>query len=250
VNRLLEEYVAEVRAGMKGIPAERADEEVAELRQHLAAAVEAETLAGKSEEEATLEAVRRFGSARTVGRGLLRAWRRGNPSWLASPLGAVFVALGTHFVLGRLSTLFFTQETVGGWIGAAYSAFPPEIAEFVLSAVASLQYAVPAALVGAVTGFLSPRRAWQAVAATLLFSFGVGTLWLLAEGGWFAGIKDGNLLYRLPEGESTLPAYPGLPGQAAYLTEPIVRHALTLAAGVGAAFLLGPLRQRSTGTAA
>jgi hypothetical protein len=173
MNTRLEQYVEEVRSGLRAMPAERREEEIAELRAHLAALAEAGTTDGLSETEATEAAIRRFGDAHRVRGGLLRAWRRGQPSWLASPLGAVFVALGTHFALGRV----LSDPGISRSIVAAFQRFDP--------AIFTLLLCLPAAAVGALTGYLSPRRAAPATAGVLLLPVLVQHLSALAGGAAF-----------------------------------------------------------------
>lgn len=237
VNRLLEEYVEEVCAGLRPLPTARREQEIAEIRQHLEAAVEAGRQEGMGEDAAVAEALRRFGDSRTVRSGLLRAWRREQPAWLASPLGAVFVALGTQFALGKLllatgaTRLLFEglQKLDREWLKYEPSFIADGVQGLLFFAITTLLFGVPAMLVGTVTGYLSPRRAAPAVAAVLLLPMLVIHLSMLATGATLLRFTPSGPMYRL--GASA--------GEAASIVTYGWAHLLWgLAFGVGAAALL------------
>jgi len=89
MNNRLEQYVEEVGHNLRSLPEERRQEEIAEIRSHLDARVEAEMELGKTQDEAVAEALHQFGSSRKVGSGLRRAWRRRTESHQAALVGAV-----------------------------------------------------------------------------------------------------------------------------------------------------------------
>lgn len=72
----LERYLKEMEIGLRSLPVEQRESEMAEIRQHLAAMVDAATEVGFSEDEAVARALERFGKPREVGRQLARAHRR------------------------------------------------------------------------------------------------------------------------------------------------------------------------------
>ncbi len=75
-NPRLEQYLMTIAAGMKTAPAKQRDEEVEEMRQHLEALVARHIAQGRGEDAAVEAAIRQFGRAEQVGRGLERTWQR------------------------------------------------------------------------------------------------------------------------------------------------------------------------------
>jgi len=76
MHSLLENYLAEVRTKLDTLPAERREEEMREMRQHLLSAFEANRELEQSENEAAANALADFGTPEKASESVLWAWRR------------------------------------------------------------------------------------------------------------------------------------------------------------------------------
>lgn len=103
MNVLLERYLDEARANLSHLPDCKRDLELMELRSHLEADVVTRIALGKSEEEATQEALAQFGDIRQVCNGLRQADRRSKQSWLDTPFHAVALTMLFHYASYVLS---------------------------------------------------------------------------------------------------------------------------------------------------
>ncbi len=70
----LDEYLDAIAQRLRGVPRERRDEELLELRQHLESLIAAHIDQGLSESEAVAGALEQFGPSEEVGNGLRAAW--------------------------------------------------------------------------------------------------------------------------------------------------------------------------------
>lgn len=75
-NGRLEQYLTTIDAGLQTLPAARRAEELREIRQHLEALVAGHMARGAAEADAVEAAIRQFGHAEKIGRGLEAAWER------------------------------------------------------------------------------------------------------------------------------------------------------------------------------
>jgi hypothetical protein len=82
------EYLAQLSARLKALPADRREEELREIRQHLDALVAGHVHRGKTEAEAVQAAIRQFGHAERIGAELGDACARAGEtrSWWKSLL--------------------------------------------------------------------------------------------------------------------------------------------------------------------
>jgi hypothetical protein len=147
MNSTIERYLADLCSRLRALPAPRRDEEMAEVRQHLEAAAATFAAAGMDPQEAEAEAVRRFGDARTVRAGLVRAWRRENGAG-TDTLAAFAVVLFALVGLNRVAV----PVGPGNYPGLYAEAWN------VLSWV----------LAGVLAGWFAPKRAFRAVLWFLL----------------------------------------------------------------------------------
>ena len=97
-NPEVERYLAAIDVRLRALPPTRRDEELRELRQHLAALVDGHRARGLSEDEAVAMALRQFGRAEQIGQDLHEAWARpGQPQlwpWVFAYLGFVALIFG------------------------------------------------------------------------------------------------------------------------------------------------------------
>ena len=77
MHSLLEDYLSEVAAHLSALPVKRREDELREVQGHLETAVMAMREGGASEAEAVVAVLEQFGQAKTVARGFMAAWRRG-----------------------------------------------------------------------------------------------------------------------------------------------------------------------------
>jgi hypothetical protein len=114
----LEEYVEEIGRRLRSLPAEEREREIAEIKLHLEQMAAGQREAGLSEDEAITAAIRQFGSAKSVGSGLQRTWRRGLPFRRDSLPVALLLALVVPYCLGNalhaIETAFFANY-VNAW---------------------------------------------------------------------------------------------------------------------------------------
>lgn len=101
-NPRLDQYLATITARMKTVPAEQRDQEVEEMRQHLEALVAGHSALGRSEDAAVEAAIRQFGRAEQVGRGLERTWQRSRPRSLWAP--ALIYLVSALLIFGFFAT--------------------------------------------------------------------------------------------------------------------------------------------------
>ncbi len=87
MHSLLENYLAEVRARLTALPAERREEEMREMRQHLLNAAEANRELGQSEDEAAATALIQFGSVEEASESIRWAWDRDSRKASAKAFG-------------------------------------------------------------------------------------------------------------------------------------------------------------------
>ncbi|MDQ2800077.1 MAG: permease prefix domain 1-containing protein [Armatimonadota bacterium] len=93
MHSLLEDYLSEVAAHMKLMPAARRNAEINELRTHLETALAAYREQGQGEDDAARVTLRRFGPPDTLGRQIARTWWRGRfLGWRDSAVGMTFLA--------------------------------------------------------------------------------------------------------------------------------------------------------------
>lgn len=76
MHSLLEDYLAEVEAKLSVLPAKRREEEMREMRQHLADAVRVNRELGQNEDEVAANALTEFGSVEEASEGILWSWKR------------------------------------------------------------------------------------------------------------------------------------------------------------------------------
>jgi hypothetical protein len=72
----LEDYLEEIAAQLGSLPKPRRDDEIKEVRAHLACAIAANEELGASESDAVQMAMMEFGRAKSVAESILWAWRR------------------------------------------------------------------------------------------------------------------------------------------------------------------------------
>ena len=101
-NPRLEQYLMTIAARMKTAPAKQRDEEVEEMRQHLEALVAGHIAQGRGEDAAVEAAIRQFGRAEQVGRGLERTWQRNQPRSLWAP--ALIYLVSALLIFGFFAT--------------------------------------------------------------------------------------------------------------------------------------------------
>jgi uncharacterized membrane protein len=136
MHNLLENYLAEVRAKLSPLPAERREEEMREMRQHLLSAIEVNQELGQSEDEAAANALADFGTPEKASESILWAWRRDvrkqsvQSFWRFEGIWAVFyvfVGFQSHsiiFLWAWIATLFVGALSLLRGLVAARSAVP------------------------------------------------------------------------------------------------------------------------------
>jgi uncharacterized membrane protein len=77
MHQLIEDYLADVAAGLHPLPIKRRNEELKEMRQHLQNAVLVNKEFGQFEAEAVENAVEQFGVPQELAEHLVQTWRRG-----------------------------------------------------------------------------------------------------------------------------------------------------------------------------
>jgi uncharacterized membrane protein len=162
MHSLLENYLAEVAAHLGPLPAKRRAEELREMRAHLEAALAAGLERGQAEDEAARGVRAQFGTPEAVGAETVAVWRRGKRRTVKSFLGAALVTLAALNTVPYLVE-FLLHRFVASW--------PDHVTFWVTRNLAAW------ALMGAVTGLSSPKRA---VAGTA-FVMGSFFLWDMAD---------------------------------------------------------------------
>lgn len=90
-------YFARLSTQMKRMPADTRNEQLRELRQHLAALALAYEENGSRPSEAAVRALEQLGDAAQIGQRLMQEWRASQSSRLSASLPALFV-LGMMFI--------------------------------------------------------------------------------------------------------------------------------------------------------
>ena len=162
MNNRLEEYVREVEQGLDALHATRRADEIAELRQHLAAAVVAHQELEADEDAATDAALTQFGPARTISQGIRKVWWRERLLLPDTVLATALVAVGGEVILGSLLTPIRNVVTMGLGINFNMASGAGTTADLgtqiAMYAYFALSVSLPYAIVGGVVGWLAPRR--------------------------------------------------------------------------------------------
>lgn len=103
MHKCLEEYLAAVAGQLGPLPVARRNEELREIRQHLANAVFINRELGLAEEEAVASAVEQCGSPKEAAHGLVMAWRRERALERRSFVGAAASTVALTLLLPRLA---------------------------------------------------------------------------------------------------------------------------------------------------
>jgi len=101
-NPRLERYLSTIASRLRTVPAEQRDEQVEEMRQHLEALVAGHVALGCGEDDAVEAAIRQFGRAEQVGRGLNRTWQPSQPWSLWAP--ALIYLVSVLLIFGFFAT--------------------------------------------------------------------------------------------------------------------------------------------------
>lgn len=110
MNKRLERYAETVNAGLKRLPTDEREKEIAELKQHLEALTQARTELGDSEETAIEGAIQQFGHAPTIQRRLVAAyWRRRLALFYRSWPGAVVCTYCTVYLVYAFVPILLDQ---------------------------------------------------------------------------------------------------------------------------------------------
>ena len=179
MHSLLETYLSEVAAHLRGLPVAGRNEELREMRAHLLSAVEAYQELGETEGEAMESTLRQFGPPSEVGSGLVKAWRRGRGSRQGVLLAAgLSVLLMAPYIAGMI----FLEPKM-------------EPIRMLWNAVYPYGDALAIVCAGAVTGWASPKRAVVGTALGMIVLLAIGAASCVNRGipGGFFGLLLGSL---------------------------------------------------------
>lgn len=197
VDPVVEDYLDRLTAPLVGVvPYEARSALRAETQEHLEIRVEQLLRDGMAYPEATVEAIRRYGSAKTASEEFLSHWfESSNTSPLLRKLGKANGIAFSWFLIAHLGYAVFLQIYVFDPSGAAYSLpispgglrrFVPEPlpqpdAPWALMAIYGYPVLAPI-IAGILAGIKIPVRAhhavWNAMLPIVVYSFVQGTLLL------------------------------------------------------------------------
>jgi len=108
MHRLLEDYLSQVENELRPMPAEQREQDLREMRQHLLKAIAVnQEVTGHSEEKATENAIKEFGSPQKLAAEMLSAWRRGDKKEnRRSLIGALLCQLASKCIISILFIAF------------------------------------------------------------------------------------------------------------------------------------------------
>ena len=161
----IEEYLSRLRSHLD-LPPERADEIVAEVRNHLQARAAELEAGGLSHDEAAAEAVRSFGEPDHIARELLEGNARHRRPQVLRALGAIAVSLGAGFALAVFYGTSESRNALSIRLMMSITGLDWFDAGWLLMVVALVP---PALLAGMVGG----RRFWWLASAPALFWIGL-----------------------------------------------------------------------------
>ena len=166
----LEQYVEQVETRLAELPPAQRESETEEMRQHIAAMVEARMESGLCEDKAITETLEQFGQAQTVSRELTRAHDR-NHKFLPDNLltATVCAILSTYGGAALLCIVLIFLDRYGHNPFATKNAF---YAERVACVYIAIMFSCLG--VGRLTGALFPRRAVVAIGSTFLIYCAAG----------------------------------------------------------------------------
>jgi hypothetical protein len=161
----IEEYLSRLRSHLD-LPPERADEIVAEVRNHLQARAAELEAGGLSHDEAAAEAVRSFGEPDHIARELLEGNARHRRPQVLRALGAIAVSVGAGFALAVFYGTSESRNALSIRLMMSITGLDWFDAGWLLMVVALVP---PALLAGMVGG----RRFWWLASAPALFWIGL-----------------------------------------------------------------------------
>lgn len=156
MHRLLEQYLDRVASCLWALPAKRREEEMRELRQHLAALAAADPATGDTADNAAQAALRRFGPPEALGRQMARAWWRGRLlGWRDSAVGTALLAGMLLCLPGFLVRVFDADRNVSPGVTLIHT-------------MPLLLTAVWWVLVGVYVGWKLPQRTFAVTASVTM----------------------------------------------------------------------------------
>lgn len=169
MHHRLEDYLSQVAAELSELPGEQREEDLREMRQHLANAMTVNQEILRQDEDLALEnALVEFGAPKELAAEMLTAWRRGeakeNRRSLAGAMLCSAVSLTTGFWL---------------LLNAARSFYTP--GHEVLADISALSWSLAIwTIAGVLNGVLFPRRALTGIRIAILTSYSLTAFRILA----------------------------------------------------------------------
>jgi uncharacterized membrane protein len=150
MNNLVENYLSEVAAYLKSLPAKRREEELREMRQHLLNAVTANQETGMIDDQAVQKALEQFGTPEALGKEVMVAWQRGRKREIRDFWGAALMSVAlVPCLIFLLPYWYFSMVNVAFGLPMHWMAVVEAHSSFFLVC----------ALTGAMTGRVFPARA-------------------------------------------------------------------------------------------